>query len=105
MQGLLVDGRRGHGVHFAGVGELNGFGDVVVGRPAAHAADFAVREFPHVDVVEVDEVEHAAAVVAFGGFGDASDGEGGTRYFDGLLHDLAVADDDHVSGLEGLVRT
>ena len=102
LQGFLVDGGGGHRVHRPAVGQLNALFNVLVGSPAAHAADLAHPELLHIHIVDINEVQNAGGIVAFIGLThhvDLQPGHSGVVH--GVFQNLSAADHDAAGSILG----
>ena len=96
VQGFLIDRCCGDSIRFAVHGKLDALFDVGKSRLAAHSLDNAIGELRLVDVVEVDQIEDSGTIVAVSGFVHDIDLEVRAHDADRSLHDLTVADGDHI---------
>ena len=96
VQGFLIDGSRRDCVRLAAHGKLDTLLNIGKGGLSAHSLDKAVGKLRLVNVVEVDHVQDAGAVIAVRGFFYHIDTEVSTHDPDSLLHDLTVTDHDNI---------
>ena len=103
-QRFFVDGGCSNGAHSASIGKGNGFFNISKGRLTAHAVDFAIFEFCHIYVIQINEVQNAGAEIAVFGFCDHMNGNICTSDFDGFVDDFFITNDNAFSGIENFLR-
>ena len=99
MQGFLVDRSRRDGIRLTAHGELDTLLNICKCSLAAHRLHHPVRKLRLIDIVKVDQVQDARAIIAVGRSFDNIDLKRCFDDADRILHDLLITDDDDICRL------